>query len=297
MSGFALLALTLATAQLPPPEPPNFRIEPFTPENVQRYEAAGYELVGSRSAGDYWLYRAAQEANLPVVAYLMAKGWSADTPLLSGDWRPLSLVVHASSLGGDRVSVARLLLDAGADVRVRAPGGRPLLHLLAVFGDPALARFLVERGAEREARGPEGLTPLLYAFEPVRPTLGMGWMRKDDNGAMIRTLIDLGCDPLAQGQRYVTPLHIAAYLGRLDYLEAMVARVTYADVRTSEHRTPLHVAVLRPDNAAAVRMLLQLGSQSRARDANGMTPLDIARDKASRDPRFAEMERVLSAAP
>lgn len=58
-----------------------------------------------------------------------------------------------------------LLLDRGADVLERQAEGDTALHEAAAAGDFALVRLLVERGSDLGARDDDGKSPLDYAVE------------------------------------------------------------------------------------------------------------------------------------
>lgn len=57
------------------------------------------------------------------------------------------------------VPLARLLLDAGADVNGRGEGGFTALHAARQNGDQALAALLLERGADASLTTDDGRTP------------------------------------------------------------------------------------------------------------------------------------------
>jgi ankyrin repeat protein len=57
------------------------------------------------------------------------------------------------------LAVARLLLDRGADVNARQAGGYTPLHGAAANDDRPMAELLVERGADPLSRNDEGRTP------------------------------------------------------------------------------------------------------------------------------------------
>lgn len=79
--------------------------------------------------------------------------------------------------------VVRLLVEHGADVNARTIPGRETgafmrdvrtkgetpLHRAAAYADEATIRFLLERGADREARDAHGDSPLSWASEHLRP--------------------------------------------------------------------------------------------------------------------------------
>jgi ankyrin repeat protein len=59
-----------------------------------------------------------------------------------------------------RVGLARLLLDAGADVNARESGGATTLHVVSQKGDIEMARLLLERGADPRLRDDQGRLPV-----------------------------------------------------------------------------------------------------------------------------------------
>lgn len=68
--------------------------------------------------------------------------------------------------------LARLLLDAGADVNGHEEGGGTPLHAAAANGDEELVALLLERGADRELVDREGKRPAdLAATDEIRRLL------------------------------------------------------------------------------------------------------------------------------
>jgi uncharacterized protein len=75
--------------------------------------------------------------------------------------RPL----HSAAADGGSTEVAQLLLDAGADVNAKQPGGFTPLHAAAQVGNEELVALLLERGADPAARLDDGRTPADLARE------------------------------------------------------------------------------------------------------------------------------------
>jgi uncharacterized protein len=70
------------------------------------------------------------------------------------------------------VSLARLLLEAGAEVDARYDGGSIALHVAAMTGDEELIRLLLRSGADRTVRNDDGDRPQDVARdEPTRALL------------------------------------------------------------------------------------------------------------------------------
>ena len=76
-----------------------------------------------------------------------------------------------------------------------------------------------------------------------------------------------------------TVLHVAIHWGRIASAEWLLEKG--ADPNTARDKnlwTPLHQAASR-GNARIVSALLERGASGKARDRDGKTPLDVARDK------------------
>ena len=78
----------------------------------------------------------------------------------AGPWTPL----HHAARAGDAAMV-RLLLENGADLEARDPGGTTALHYAAYWGHPEVAQVLLAAGADPNALDRAGYTPLAWARE------------------------------------------------------------------------------------------------------------------------------------
>ncbi len=72
--------------------------------------------------------------------------------------------LHWAALNGS-VEIARMLIDAGADVNVQTNGGRTPLHWAARRGEVEIARMLIDAGADVNVQDEWGKTSLHYAAE------------------------------------------------------------------------------------------------------------------------------------
>lgn len=104
---------------------------------------------------EYWLCTplmvAVNRDNQPLVKFLLDAGAKTEVDTSYGTCSPL-----LQPLGP---GVAKLLLDAGADVNVRVSGIEGPLTPLHYTTDPTIAKLLIEYGADLEADSPGG-TPL-----------------------------------------------------------------------------------------------------------------------------------------
>ena len=157
--------------------------------------------------------------------------------------------VADAAMRGDAAAVAALLAG-GADVNAAQGDGMTALHWSARNGDDALARTLIEAGANVHAGTRIGHYTALHMAGEVGA------------GDVVEMLLGAGADPSARvvGAGSPTPLHFAAASGSVRAVDALVA--AGADVNAAEEswgQTPLIFAAAR-GRTGAVRALLAAGA-------------------------------------
>lgn len=114
--------------------------------------------------------------------------------MASPQFEHLIQLVRSSDLAG---LTAALQSDAQA-VEARGPFGDTLLHYAAREGNEKMISLLVEHGADINARGENGRTPLLSA------------VIDNDRTKPVKALLDLGADPNIPEDSGKTPIYWAA---------------------------------------------------------------------------------------
>jgi ankyrin repeat protein len=177
----------------------------------------------------------------------------------------------------NRPDCVRLLLERGADVRIRDYGDNAYaLHFAADAADVEVVRMLVDAGSDVIGEGDDHQVGVL------------GWATclghvRDDVAAYL----------LSVGARL--NLWSAIALDRADDVRRFVrddpALLTARMSRNEHRRTPLHhaAAVNRPQ---MVRLLLELGGDANATDAAGGTPLTTAARESAEASILAILEQA-----
>jgi ankyrin repeat protein len=99
--------------------------------------------------------------HLELVEYFLAQGAEVNTPSRNGlRVRPLN-----SAAAGQRLEIARLLLEHGADANARQGEDFTPLHAAAENGQVEMVRLLLDHGADPRAAAGSGRTPADLARE------------------------------------------------------------------------------------------------------------------------------------
>jgi uncharacterized protein len=125
---------------------------------------AGDALLAREVSGDGWppLHLASAFASPEIVSLLLEHG----AHIHQVSHNPLrNQALHACVALGNSTEVARVLIDAGADVNATAAGGYTPLHIAASNGKRDMVVLLLESGADRIARCDQDKTPADYARE------------------------------------------------------------------------------------------------------------------------------------
>ncbi len=224
------------------------------------------------------LLEAGADPNAWVTGFSVDWGWG---------WTPL----HLAARSNPDPEVARVLLEAGADIDARGSEsyhhGNTPLHYAGSNASAAVAAVLLEAGADVGARSQLGRTPLHEAAANA------------SNATVIELLVAAGADVNALDARGYAPLHSAAFYNPHPEVAAALIAVG-ADVnqrdpdgylpagRNANHRTPLQMALYRGGtriggmptptriNLPVVEALVRAGAEMERIDASGQTALHLA---------------------
>jgi uncharacterized protein len=162
---------------------------------------------------------------------------------------------------GDQ-AIVRSLLQQGADVNAPGVDGSTPLHRAVLADRLEVANLLVKAGARVAATDRYGVTPLTLACI-------------NGDAKMIRLLIEAGADPNGLDSAGEPALMTAARTGVPDALRALIDAGAKVDARDAQfQQTSLMIAV-RENQAAAVDFLIGHGADVDAQTRKGLAPLFV----------------------
>ncbi|HET7775403.1 MAG TPA: ankyrin repeat domain-containing protein, partial [Azospira sp.] len=125
---------------------------------MELFLARGADINAVNGKGEQALLLAAWKGQLAAVKWLVEHGAAVNREGLQ--WSALHYAVFAGNQ-----EVADYLLQQGAEVNARAPNGSSVLMMAAYEGKEALAIHLMERGADPQIRNENGHTALDWAMK------------------------------------------------------------------------------------------------------------------------------------
>jgi uncharacterized protein len=145
-----------------------------------------------------------------------------------------SLAIFAAAIQGDLATLETLVAGNRALISVQSSDGWTPLHLAAFFGKIEAARFLLNKGAEVNARSSNAMenTPLHAAAAG----------RHVD---VIRLLLDRGASVNARQHGGWTAMHAAAQSGDLEIAKTLLAGGADVVARADNNQTPLDLALTK----------------------------------------------------
>lgn len=175
--------------------------------------------------------------------------------------------IHDAATKGDTAGITAAL-DGGANVD-ESDGRATPLYLAVRGGHSAAAQLLIERGADVNAVTMPLLGPALM--------LALAKRRID----LIDLLLDAGANPNAQRSREAA-LHVAVRSGCLDCVKALVVAGADVNAKTTDGKTPLHLAKFKGQREVADYLLSHgVVVPTPAPISNKLATADVEKGRAS----------------
>lgn len=245
--------------------------------------AKGADINARDKEGITPLHQAAARGKKDVVALLLTK--NAD---VNAKDKNESTPLHLAAFEGNK-DIFELLASMGANINAKDANGDspqqvaanrekkdkvPSAYDIPLFaavrkGDKVEVQTLLAKGANADAKGVDGYTPLMLA----------------DNKAIAELLLAKGATVNAKDNYGYTPLHRAAQRGRKEIVELLLikgADINAKYIKSIGGRTPLHEALIH-SHKDVVALLLAKGAAVSDKDTYGETPLETAESRKEKD--------------
>ncbi|HEX8844826.1 MAG TPA: ankyrin repeat domain-containing protein [Pyrinomonadaceae bacterium] len=182
----------------------------------------------------------------------------------------------------NRTEEALALLKQGADINLKNKLQETPLICAAYAGNIAVAKVLVESGAEVNAQS----IPARYS--------ALLWAALNGHAEIVRLLIKAGADVNVQDWEANTPLMRAAQSGHREVVEDLIAAGADKNARNKEGKTALTIAILfkRVDVA---RTLIKAGAEVNRIDNRGASALQWLLNTQQYDTAEALFDDMVSA--
>lgn len=202
------------------------------------------------------IHRAIEANDLALVKQILQQDPSALTQQDNNQFRDLPIHIVANT---GNIEIARLLLDAGADIDAGDSDNSTALGIAAMRRHGELVAFLIEKGANINHRDRKADCPLSFAA-----------YGRDE--AIIQQLLDAGADLYFRNPHGETLLHVSCGRGLRSFTEHLLENGAQIDARTGNGGTPLGYAAMQ-GQAEIVRMLLDRGADPNAEKPGDVSPL------------------------
>jgi ankyrin repeat protein len=246
-------------------------------------------LVAKEVGSDTPLVWAARRNRADVVTYLLDE----KSDINHADW---SGSILAQTAWEGHIDIIRILLDRGANTETGAevrecPYGTAL-HQAAHKGRIEIVRLLLDRGAKIDSLNNDRQTPLCFAVGEGHAAVAKLLLDRgaDPNGkgrsplgeAVWESHPDLVRMLLEHGAVSAMALHHAAERGDVDLVQLLLKHAVDKSLRDDENRTPLHVAVMcreagrLPEYMKIVDLLIKEGYRLDETSSGGRKPIHLA---------------------
>lgn len=217
---------------------------------IDAYAQCGMDIDSIANYGETALESACHGGNIECVKMLVSAGANVNAIV---DDRGRTPLMNAATT--DKDQVARVLLDAGAEIDCIHDTGITAVEIAAFSGSLNILRVLISEGANLDHMDNRGHTPLRAALMGQHPEAAM---------LLLKERIKVN---RAYGENECTALHLAVSAAYLDVAEALIGKGADIDACDADGDTPLQWAVEKGSLEMA-KSLLRNGAQINKRNEN-----------------------------
>lgn len=161
-------------------------------------------------------------------------------------------------MGAQNAEIARVFINAGADINAADNAGRTALDYAIAAQDPERVKLLLEGGAAVNHADSTGVTPLQIAVSSCAGENGL---------AIVRRLLNAGANLNSMDHNKHTPLHLAIVAQNPELTKILLAAGADVNARSAQDYTPLLLAIdrctesMHGEGVEIVQRLLKAGAK------------------------------------
>ncbi|KAL5287879.1 Wtrw family protein [Megaselia abdita] len=162
-----------------------------------------------------------------------------------------------------------LFIEEGADVNSLKPNGTNAIHLSADLGNVQCLEILLNAN---------GADPNIRICIREKESTALHLAADEGNVECVDLLLSKGADAKLKNHRGFSALHLAARTSSLECVESLLRNGNAdANAEDFDHRTPLHAAIGKSENAFDIlETLISWGANVNHKDIYGFTALHLA---------------------
>lgn len=201
--------------------------------------------------------------------------------------------------------MVKLLLENGADPGIYNNGTDGPLHYAAMYKQPGAVKQLVQYGANVNAKGSYGRTPLIYGVSSARLPDMVKFLidsgadvnatndsgenslfelitREESNAEIAKLLLDNGIKKDLKNSSKMTALHWAAFCGKTDIIEVLLDYGFNIEEKDGYGNTPI-IKAMSQNKIDAVKLLFNKGARPDSQGQMGFSLLEYATRRGDKD--------------
>ncbi|MBD3170229.1 MAG: hypothetical protein GF307_12155 [candidate division Zixibacteria bacterium] len=203
------------------------------------------------------IHNVIEEGNLDQVKELL----ESNPDLINATYNYGQSVMHAAAYSG-HIEIVKYLIEKGADVNARSGQNSNPLHGAAYYGHEDIVKLLIENGAEVD-------NPNAYDYRPMLSACAGGHLN------IVKMLIDAGADIEATTYDGANALLTAAASGNQEMFEMLLELGADLNSVNNDGDNALHYAAVSP-NSDFVRYLIDKGFDINSVNHQGEPPIHSA---------------------
>jgi len=206
------------------------------------------------------LLRAARQGNLKRITLLLDEGVDVNCIAEDSATRDEITPVQGAAIKG-KIEALGLLLARGANLDIRSINYKRTAIMFAILNNQQnTAVWLIQRNVDLELDDNRGRFPVHHAVSC-------------ENRLAFDLLLKMKVNVDAINHEGESPLHIAAFNGRLDMVKNLLKCGALIELQDEQGRTPLMRATYHAKSIKVVEFLLDQGANPKISENRGYTPL------------------------